>query len=284
MSTIIRLATPHGRRMAAFQRKLEGLAATAPPWLPGLLLALVLTAPAWLLFLHPNLNLWELYDGPVHLVRAHALQQHIASGDWYPRWFAEHYGRYGYPALNFYAPSTYYLTVLLASLLPGMGIYGSLQLVGAMGALGLISGIYTLGWKLWRHGPAALFAAAIVAYAPYPLPPNLFLRAAIPEMLGQGLLVWLLVSCTGLWFATSEGRRLTAWWWFTGAIAVALLLTHNLSSILGALIAPAWIGCLWLWRPNRRALFLLGGAALGAAVLTAFFWLPALAGNDARAA
>lgn len=252
------------------------LGATAPPWLPGLLLALVLTAPAWFLFLHPDLDLWELHDGATHLARAHSLQQHITSGDWYPRWFSEHYGSYGYPALNFYTPATYYLIVLLASLLPGVGIYGSLQLVGAIAALGMISGIYMLGWTLWRHGPAALLTAATVAYAPYPLPLNLFLRGAIPEMLGLGLLVWLLLGCTGLWFAAVEGRQTTAWWWFTGVVTVALLLTHSISSIFGAFITPAWIVCLWLWQPNCRSFLLLCGTALGTAVLTAFLWLPAL--------
>ncbi len=276
MSAILQLTISRGQRIASRWRNPIALAATAPPWLPGLLLALALTAPAWLLFLHPNLNLWKPYDGSIHLVRSYSLQQHIANGDWYPRWFSEHYGGYGYPYLNFYAPASYYLTVLLASLLPGVGIYGGLQLAGIIGVLGMISGVYTLGWQLWRHGPAALFAAAIVAYAPHPLPINLFLRAAVPETLGLGLLAWLLVGCTGLWLAAVEGRRLTPWWWFTGAITVALLLTHNISSILGAFIAPTWVGCLWLWRPHRRALLLLGGAALGAALLTIFFWFPAL--------
>ena len=276
MSTILRLAAPHGRRMASLWRNPAALAATAPPWLPGLLLALVLTAPAWLPVLHPDLSLPQLHDGTTHLVRAYSLQQHIASGDWYPRWFAEHYGSYGYPALNFYASATYYLTVLLAWLLPIVGIYGGMQLVGAIAALGMISGVYTLGWQLWRHGPAALFATAIVAYAPYPLALNLFLRGAIPEVVGAGLLIWLLVGCTGLWLAAVEGRQLTAWWLLTGTVTAALLLTHNISALLGAPITSAWVGCLWLWRPNRRALIRLGGAALGAAVLTAFFWLPAL--------
>ena len=203
-------------------------------------------------------------------------EQHLAQGDWYPRWFAEHYGSYGYPYLNFYAPAIYYLTVLLAWLLPGEGVYGGMQLVGVIGALGMISGVYALGWKLWRHGPAAFFAAAIVAYAPYPIAINFFVRGAIPETVAAGSIVWLLVAGTGLWFAAAEDRRVTPWVLLTGAIAVVLLLTHNLSALLGAFITPAWLGCLWLWRPNRRALLLLVGAAVGAAVLTAFFWLPAL--------
>ncbi len=130
--------------------------------------------------------------------------------------------------------------MLLAWLLPMVGIYGGIQLVSALAALGVISGIYALTWKLWRHGPAALLATAIVAYAPYPLALNLFLRGAIPEVMGAALLVWLLVSCTGLWLAAVEGRQLAAWWLFTGAITIALLLTHNISSIIGAFVAPAW--------------------------------------------
>ena len=276
MSTMPRLTTSHRRGMASLRRDPAALVAMAPPWLPGLLLTLALTSPAWLPFLHPNLNLWELNDGKTHLVRAYSLQQHIASGDWYPRWFAEQLSGYGYPALNFYAPATYYLTVLLARLLPVVGIYSGMQLLGVLGALGLLSGVYTLSWQLWRHGPASLLATAIVGYAPYPLALNLFLRGAIPEVLGTGLLVWLLVACTGLWQAAVEHRQLTAWSLFTGAVTIALLLTHNISLILGAFIAPAWVGCLWLWRPHPRALLVLRGTALGAAVLTAFFWLPAI--------
>ena len=185
MSAILQFVTAPGRHIASLRTNPAGLA-SPPPWLPGLLLALTLTAPAWLPMLHPDLNIWELYDGGNHLVRTYSVQQHITSGDWYPRWFAEHYGRYGYPALNFYAPVAYYLTVLLAWLLPTVDLYGSFQFTSVIGALGMISGIYTLCWQLWRHGPAALLAAAIVAYAPYPLPPNLFLRGAPPGDTGAG--------------------------------------------------------------------------------------------------
>ena len=140
MSAILRLASSYGRRITSLWRNPAYLVATAPPCLPGLLLAFALTAPAWLPVLHPALNLSSSVDGIVHLVRAYSLQQHIASGDWYPRWLSEHYGSYGYPALNFYAPATYYLTVLLAWLLPMIGTHGGLQLMGAVAALGMISG------------------------------------------------------------------------------------------------------------------------------------------------
>ena len=284
MSAILRLAAPHERRIASLRGRLQGPSATTPPWLRGLVLALFITSPAWLPFLHPDLSLPQLHDGTTHVVRAHLLQQHIASGDWYPRWSSEHYGSYGYPALNFYAPATYYLTVLLAWLLPLVGIYGGLQLVGAIAALGMLSGVYTLGWQLWRHGPAALFATAIVAYAPYPLAMNLFLRGAMPEVVGAGLLVWLLVGCTGLWLAAVERRQLTAWWLFHrchhhSPTADPQHLVHP----RGLYRPSMWIGCLWLWRPHRSAFLVLAGTALGRSSAHSLLLAPSLAGNAPRA-
>ena len=198
MSAILRLAAPHGQHIASLWRNPTRLAATAPPWLPGLLLALTLTAPAWLSFLHPNLNLWETHDGPVHVVRAHALQQHIASGDWYPRWFAEHYGSYGYPYLNFYAPATYYLTVLLAWLLPMVGIYGGNAVGGCPRVIGY-------DFRAFMHSPGSSGATGRQPSSPPPSSPmprihwlsTLYLRGAIPEVTGAALLVWLLVAAPG---------------------------------------------------------------------------------------
>ena len=88
---------------------------TWPAWLPGLALLLLLTVPAWGPLLHPGFSLWQVYDGNLHLRRALFLREMIAGGDWYPRWFPQQFGGYGYPTLNFYAPGLYYLTLALAA-------------------------------------------------------------------------------------------------------------------------------------------------------------------------
>jgi uncharacterized membrane protein len=175
----------------------------APAWLPGLALTFALTIPAWAPFVRPDFSLWRLLDGDGHLHRLALIQQAIAGGDWYPRWLPQHYGGYGYPTLTFYAPSFYYVTLGLAMVLPPLGLYGAVQAVGALAALALLAGVYALGWRLWRHGPAALLACAAAAYAPYLLQANLFVRGALPELMGLALVVWLLTACLGLWQAAA---------------------------------------------------------------------------------
>src|SRR5262245_32788053 len=264
-----------------------------PAWLPGLLLAVLLTLPAWAPFLRPDLNLWQLFDGASHLRKAWLLAQQIKDGSWYPRWTPQLYGGYGYPTLNFYAPASYYLTVALA-VLPGIGLYESYQLLGAGGAAAIVCGLYALGWRLWHHAPAAVLTAASVAYAPYLFPNNLFMSGWVPQILGNALTVWLLVAVLGLWQAGADGaeqeeraegaerggrgRRAgaTGWWWGIALLTAALLLTHNPSAAIAAGLTALWVVCLTLWRPSPRAALLATSAALFGALLTAVLWVPAL--------
>ncbi|MGI8422689.1 MAG: hypothetical protein ACR2NO_00990 [Chloroflexota bacterium] len=39
-------------------------------WRRGALVALLVTAPAWALALHPHLDVWALFDGKAHLLAA----------------------------------------------------------------------------------------------------------------------------------------------------------------------------------------------------------------------
>ena len=117
---------------APWRRAVSGARVVVPPWLPGLLVAVLLTLPAWAPFLRPDLNLWQLFDGSSHLRKAWLLAQQIKDGNWYPRWIPDLYGGYGYPTFTFYAPATYYLTLALA-LLPRIGLYEAFQVLGAGG-------------------------------------------------------------------------------------------------------------------------------------------------------
>jgi hypothetical protein len=248
-----------------------------PAWAPGLLLALALSLPAWAPFLHPRLEVGRLLDGDQHLAKAYSLAQLLGGGERFPRWTPDLYGGYGYPTFVFYAPATYYVLAALAAL-PATGLGAAYQVAGASAAAVLVAGAYALGWTLWRNGPAALVAAGAVAYAPYALPTNLFLRGAVPEVAGLALLVWLLCAVTLAWRAPpGAGRHAVGGWYVLAALCTwGLLLTHNVSAVAGAVLVPLWLGCLWLWRPNPGALLGLLGAAVVGALGSAFFWLPAL--------
>ncbi|HEX2325385.1 MAG TPA: DUF6541 family protein, partial [Chloroflexota bacterium] len=253
---------------------------TWPAWLPGLALLLLLTLPAWGPLLHPGFSLWQVYDGNLHLRRALFLREMIAGGDWYPRWFPQQFGGYGYPTLNFYAPGLYYLTLALAAPLslvrPNGALYVAMQGAAVLGALAVIGGIYFLAWRVWRQAPAAVVAGAIVAYAPYAVQGNLYISGGMPHVLGLGGLAFLLACLTGLWQEAVEKAPAGRWWWGVAVSTAAIFLTHNAVAVIGAVVAALWLGCLWLWRPAGRPLLLAGSAALYGALLAAFLWLPAL--------
>jgi hypothetical protein len=223
-----------------------------------------------------------LLDGDQHLAKAFSLTSLLAGGDLFPRWSPDFYGGYGYPTFTFYAPATYYALAGLGALLPGGGLYTAFQLLGALAALAVVGGTYALAWRLWGHAPAAVLACAGVAYAPYLLQTNLFVRGAVPEVAGLAELVWLWWAVTGLWMALAPGdgagpspaggRR----WGAVVLLVAGLLLTHNILAALGAFLVGAWVGCLLLWRPAGRPLLWLAGAAGLGALATAFFWLPAV--------
>jgi hypothetical protein len=247
----------------------------APAGRLGLVAALLATAPAWALALHPHLDVRALFDGETHLLRSFFLEELIAAGELYPRWFPQQYGGYGYPTLTYYAPLTYYLLLTLAAL-PVIGIYESFQLLSAGAGAALVAGVYALAWRLWRHAPAAFLAAALTAYAPFVLPDNLYRAGALPRVIGLALAAWLLTACVALWQAARVRRRVAPRWVLLASLTAALLLTHNVTALMTALIAGVVLLCLWLARPSTRALLVAASAPLAGAAASAFFWLPAL--------
>ena len=155
---------------AAWRRAVPGAGVAVPAWLPGLLLAVLLTLPAWAPFLRPDLNLWQLFDGSSHLRKAWLLAQQIKDGNWYPRWIPDLYGGYGYPTLHLLRPG---------HLLPHPGPRppaprsGSTRPSSSSAPAGRPrswAGVYALAWRLWRHAPAAVLERRRGGLRPLPLP------------------------------------------------------------------------------------------------------------------
>ena len=244
----------------------------------GLILALIGTFWAWAPLIDPSLSMWKTLDAPNHMVRTHLLAVMASHGEWFPRWFPQQFGGYGYPTLNFYAPLTYYVTAVLATLFPGgSAIETAYVTVLVVASVTVVTGTYALGWVLWRHGPAALLMAVSVAYGPYVLQTNLFVAGAGPHVLGLGLMAWLLAAVHELW--RPDPRRVWSRrrsWWGTSATVALLLLTHGVSALLGGILAAGWVAVLFLRHPDWRALARTTSAAVSGALLSAFSWFPAL--------
>jgi hypothetical protein len=264
---------------AAAPHRTSGLLAAvgaAPSWLPALLAGFVLTLPAWAPILLPDVDLVRLFDAEAHILKAFTLRQLITGGDWYPRWMPGYYGGYGYPTLTFYAPGLYYLLLLLAAPRPAGDLVFAFRAAGVLAALTLLSGVFALAWRLWRHGPAAVLCLALVAYAPVVLAGNLLGSGALPQLFGLGLTAWLLFCCLGLWQATAAGRPWGAWWWGTAGLSLGLLLTHNVSAAVAPVVLAGWLVVCWLAYPGWPALARTATAGALGGALGAFVWVPAL--------
>ena len=166
----------------------------------GLLVALLLTAPAWTPWLDPRQYLWGVDDAKNHMIRIYHLAWLIERGVWYPRWLPDMYMGYGYPVLNFYAPIFYYLAWGLGQVLR-LSVWDSFRAVGVVAALVSAGGVYALTVALWRRLALGVLAAVVLLYGPYVVQINIFKRGDLPEALALALVPWLLLALMRLWLA-----------------------------------------------------------------------------------
>ncbi len=245
-----------------------------------LALAVVIALVAWP-WLRADTQWLDTGDGPNHLRRIYVVDDALRRGDWFPRWLPDLYLGYGYPLLSYYAPATYYLAAALGAL--GLSVYHRFVWTGAIGVVLGASGAHLLARALYGgRGGAALLASAAYVLAPYPFYANLYGRAAVPEALALGLLPWLLRAALGTW---RHGPHREGWAAALAVITGALLLTHNISSVLGFALLAAWTVALpWIDSEHApadpggvvRAWGRVAAAVAAGTALTAFFWVPAL--------
>src|SRR6266542_3173997 len=232
--------------------------------------AVVAVAKEWL---RPDILWSDVADAPNHLVRIYVIDAALSRGEWYPRWLSDLYLGYGYPLLNYYAPSTYYLASLLHRW--GMTIYASFQWTAVLGVALGATGAAALVFAMTNRRDAAAVAGTAFVLAPYPFLTNLYVRAAVPEALALGLIPWLLLALWASWQSSRSGV-----WSSVVALCVAgLLLTHNISALMGMAVLALWLPVVAAVSaapplPALRRTLASLAAGLG---LSAFFWVPALA-------
>ncbi len=217
-------------------------------------------------------------DGSLHFYRLVELERAVRHGDLPPVWAPDLGYGYGFPLFRYYAPLSYLLLVPLRWL--GLSTGAAYQ-VGYGLALGLI-GLGLAGWSraaLRSETALALAAPVAAVYAPYVLY-NVYHRGAFAEVWG---LAWLSLSLWAIHRAAAAGdRRAIA---AAAVCSAALALSHNVLALLGVplLATYALIESHPAPIPSARARRLTGPilALLLGLGLAAFFWLPALAEQDA---
>lgn len=226
------------------------------------LLVVVLAVAAWSLLQPYQVAGHSTY---VDLARAEAFHAAVTSGDFTPRWLPDFYYRYGSPIFNFYAPLTYY--VIEAFRVVGWDGLWSLKLAYLFFWAAAIFGMFLFaGEVIDRDGAAA--AAAAYGVAPYLLV-DIYVRAGIAEFACFGWLPWLFWALARTARYQGNAAPLVAALTYAG-----LVLTHNITAMIVTPIALVFLPfAAPNWRGAGRAASTIGLGVL----LSAFFWLPALA-------
>jgi uncharacterized membrane protein len=181
---------------------------------------------------------------------------------------------YGYPLFNFYAPLPYYV----GGFLHALGLEGVLST-----KIMFILAYYLAAFFMYflvkrRFGTmAALLAAVLYTYAPYHAVQT-YVRGAVGELWAYGFLPLLLIFTPA--FREKNGQANLIEIILSGLGLAAVILSHTIygyltTGVLGfGIILTAWLA---LKNQEAGNLFAAIRVFLIGLMLSAFFWLPALA-------
>lgn len=207
-------------------------------------------------------------DNLAHLFRVVNLDYALNQGYLWPRWAALEGHGFGAPifAINYVLP--YYIVVglwhLMASLLHASQIY--MMLVLFLSACSM----YILAKKFF--GIAASVSSGVAyAYFPYHLM-TMYLYGGYGEALAFVLLPLVLV------FLYTLLRKNTFPYFLATSFSLGLLIfSHNLSSLMTVFLMITFVPVLWYHDKHKVRLLLLSvGAIFSSALISAWFWIPAL--------
>ena len=209
------------------------------------------------------------HDGVLHVYRVLEMDRMWRAGVFYPRWAPDLVSGLGYPLFHFLGPLFPWLGALGMRL--GLDLESSVKLVLAL-LVGLGgTGVYRLARRWGIHEVGAMIAGLAYVYAPFRVR-ELYWQGDFPQYLALSLLPWAMGAFHGYLQEGGWAQR-----WKAGVAYSLLLLSHNITAMLGTIALLGYGVLVWAAaRPPRRRLW---GAlwALGLGVgLAAFFVVPAL--------
>ncbi len=233
------------------------------------LAAVILAGPLWELSGLPGGDA----DALVHIHRSGAVYRAFEQGVLWPRWFPDVYGGLGSPAFHHYSPGLYWLVAAVHW--TGLGLDQALKLVMTAGFI--LAGLGAFAWL--RHvfsTEASLAGSALYLFFPFVWAREFFspdpFGGAYPKLLALLLLPVCLWSIAAL---HQQGRLRN---WLASCVSLtALVYIHNLSAMMGASIFFLFWVLLAVGYRRPEGLLRCTAAALVAALISAAFWLPAIA-------
>ena len=201
------------------------------------------------------------------LVRVIETARGLRELNFYPRWFADMGGGFGYPYFVFYAPLIYFISAIFH--LAGLGIVAATKCMMILGVLLAGSGMYYFT-RLFVGARGAIVAAVAYTYLPYRIV-NLYIRGDLAEAFASAIIPWVFFF---LYTTVTRKHRLH----LVGLAAVyaALIITHNCTALTtSGMLAVFLLFIVLAHKDLRGAGYGVMGLILGVG-LSAIFWLPAL--------
>ena len=227
-----------------------------------LLLGGLLIGPLW-----QRPGIANTADGILHLHRSAEVARAWTQGVLWPRWFPGAYEGLGVPLFHYCSPFFYALVAPLHLL--GLPLDAAVKLI--MTVLFVVSGLAMYAWLRRLLSPAAGLVGATLYLANPLFFREYYFQGDYPQTFA---LFWFPVV---LWAFTRlyEDDRWRNWLLASVSLAV-LVVSHNITAMLGAAFLVLYWLALPFWRRSWRGWWRgVAAAALGGA-LSAFFWLPAL--------
>lgn len=228
---------------------------------------LILSIPAiWPLLQH---GYFPMHDD-TQPTRIYEMYHALRDGQFPVRWVDDLGYGYGYPIFNFYSPLPYYIGA--AGMYLGLDVIAATKLMFGIGIF--LSGL-SMCWLLsvWRGRNAGILAALLYIYFPYHAT-QLFVRGAAGELWAYALLplapsVMLLKKTTPLHLVIS------------GIGIAGVILSHNITGfILVGLLAvylSVQVLLIIINKSRETALYFVFVALIIGLMLSAWFWIPAIA-------
>lgn len=228
-----------------------------------LLLAALLIGPLWARSGIPNTA-----DGLLHLHRSAAMARSWSVGVFWPRWFPDVYQGLGAPTFHYYGPLFYLLMAPLQLLGLPLDLSAKVLISGGF----ILSGLATWAWLRRLFGPRAALAGVPLYLGQAALFREYYVQGDYPQLTALFLLPAVLWAFTRLY---QEGRWLN---WLLAPTSLALVIvTHNITALLGAGVLVLYSLGLWFWQRSRAGCLRAALAVVCGLGLSAFFWLPSIA-------
>jgi len=208
-------------------------------------------------------------DAALHYYRAAIWRWAWDDGVPWPRWSTLLFRGYGYPVLNFTPPMPYVLAALASFVLPGL--LAGFKLVLLAACLSYPAGMYLWARSALGSAPASLVAAAAYTFATFRFR-ELYFIGGVTQFLAWSLYPWVLAALLHLARRPTCGAFLLA----VGSLA-AMVLAHNISTLLFAPVLAGYWLCLMVAHRRQRSWPWLVAAVVCAVLVTAAYWLPVVA-------